>query len=182
MSKPTIAATPASPTRSPAQRPPPWRSRSPVKVVTTAPTRGTPAIRSPVRELVSLVSAFARSSQGSEISIAVKTRSAGQWRRSIRSSRLHAAIGSSSADAITVIATTSVTGLRSRTATRISRYGIPQITHIAANSSAPRRVIDPPLAGAGPSADALDDDLGDAGVRREAEAHPHDLGAVGRLD
>ena len=42
---------------------------------------------------------------------------------------------------------TSVPGSTSRTATRISRYGMPQITHIAANSAQLRRVIaDDPVA------------------------------------
>ena len=37
---------------------------------------------------------------------------------------------------------TSMAGLRSRTATRIRRYGMPQITHIDANRIQPCRVID----------------------------------------
>ena len=42
-----------------------------------------------------------------------------------------------------VRASTSIDGLTSSTATLISRYGTPQMTHIAANRIQPRAVIEP---------------------------------------
>ena len=70
-SSPTIAATPTMPTERPSQRRVPCRSRSPVSAATTAPTSGTAAIRSPVSELESFVSAFASRNHGTATSIAV---------------------------------------------------------------------------------------------------------------
>ena len=64
-------------------------------------------------------------------------RAAGAARRGTRAN------GASSSAPIAVRPKTSVTGASSRTATRIIRYGTPQITHIAAKSSAPRRLIQP---------------------------------------
>jgi hypothetical protein len=136
-----MAATPRIPTSNPAQRRAPWRSRSPVRVVTTAPTRGTAAIKRPVRELVSRVSACESRSHGTAISMMVKASSGRTRRARGRNSSRITAIGTSSTAAIPVRAKTSVTGVSSRTATRIRRYGMPQITHIAAKSSQPRRVI-----------------------------------------
>src|SRR4051812_7665324 len=124
----------------PSHRRPPSRSRSPVSVTIRAPTSGTAATRSPVNELDSFVSARASSTQGIATSIAVYASSGRQRGTSGRSSARYAAIGASSSAAIAVRKKTSVTGASSRTATRIIRYGMPQITHIAAKSTAPRRL------------------------------------------
>ena len=94
-------------------------------------------------ELVSFVSARARKNQGITISITAKTRIGNHRRASGRSSPRSAAIGSRSSAAISVRLKPSVTGWSSRTATRISRYGIPQITHMAAKSRSPRRLMRP---------------------------------------
>ena len=112
-----------------------------MSVVTTAPTSGTAAIRRPVNELVSSVSARARKNHGITISITAKMRIGSHRRASGRRSPRRAAIGSSTSAAIIVRLKPSVTGSSSRTATRIKRYGIPQITHIAAKSSSPRRQL-----------------------------------------
>jgi hypothetical protein len=45
-----------------------------------------------------------------------------------------------------VRASTSTAGLMSSTATLIRRYGMPQMTHIAANRSQPRRDIEARIA------------------------------------
>jgi hypothetical protein len=51
------------------------------------------------------------------------------------------AIGTRIRAAIAVRANTSVAGCSSSTATLINRYGMPQITHIAENSTQPRLLI-----------------------------------------
>jgi hypothetical protein len=94
-----------------------------------------------VRELVNRVSAFASRNHGTTISIAVKASSGADTRVSGLSCFRWAARGRRMRAAKAVRAPTSVAGERSRTATRIIRYGTPQITDIAANRSQPRRVI-----------------------------------------
>ena len=94
-------------------------------------------------ELEMRVSAEPRSTQGSAISIPANASSGRQCARRGRSSFRAAAIGSRSSDAIPVRASTSIAGLTSSTATLMSRYGIPQMTHIAANRTQPRPVIEP---------------------------------------
>ena len=81
-----------------------------------------------------------RSSQGIVTSITVKTSTPRHRGRIGRSSPRHAASGTRIRQASPVRRKTSVAGVSSRTATRMSRYGIPQITHIAPKSSQPRRV------------------------------------------
>ena len=136
--------TDASRRSSPAQRRAPCRSRSPVSVVTTAPTSGTAAIRSPVSELVSSVSARARKNHGITISITAKTsdrqpaaRERPQLSAHRRDRQQQRARRSRAAEAE-----------RDRARARARRRGsggtgIPQITHIAAKSSQPRRVMRP---------------------------------------
>jgi hypothetical protein len=101
------------------------------------------AIRRAVSELEIFVSAAPRRTHGRAISIAAKARSGSQCGNRGRSSRRASAIGSRIRAAIEVRASTSIDGLRSSTATLIRRYGIPQITHMAAKSTTPRR--DTPL-------------------------------------
>src|SRR5581483_5399121 len=55
-------------------------------------------------------------------------------------------MGTRSSAPMAVRRNTSATGVTSATATLMSRYGMPQITHIAANSSQPRRVMAPRVA------------------------------------
>ena len=107
------------------------------------PTSGTAAIKSAVSELEMRVSAEPRSTHGSAISIAANASTGRQCGRRTRSSRRAAAIGSRSSAAMPVRASTSIDGLTSSTATLISRYGTPQMTHIAANRIQPRAVIEP---------------------------------------
>ncbi len=111
-----------------------------VSAITVA-TSGTDASSSPVSELEIRVSAAASSTHGIAISIAAKARMGIQCGSNGRSSFRATAIGSRIAAAIPVRARTSTAGLMSSTATLIRRYGIPQITHMAANSSQPRRDI-----------------------------------------
>src|SRR5439155_2216347 len=119
----------------------PRRSRAPVVRVMKAPTSGTAATSRPVSELDSRVSALESRIHGTAISTAANTSSGNQRRKTGRISPLAAAIGSSRSAPMPVRAKTSIAGLRSRTATLIRRYGIPQITHIAAKSARPRLVI-----------------------------------------
>ena len=107
------------------------------------PIKGVAAIRSAVSELEIRVSAEPRRTQGKAISIAANTTTVRQCRRTGRSSFRIAATGSRSSAAIVVRASTSIAGLTSSTATLISRYGTPQITHIAEKRSQPRVVIEP---------------------------------------
>ena len=95
---------------------------------------------SAVNELEMCCSAVPSKTHGIAISIAANTSSGTQWPFNGRSSPRAAAMGNSSAAAIVVRPSTSTAGLRSRTATRIRRYGMPQITDIAANRSSPRLV------------------------------------------
>ena len=118
----------------------PSRSRSPVVRAITAPTSGTAAMSSAVNELEMCCSAVPSKTHGIAISIAANTSSGTQWPFNGRSSPRAAAMGNSSSAAIVVRPSTSTAGLRSRTATRIRRYGMPQITDIAANRSSPRLV------------------------------------------
>ena len=93
-------------------------------------------------ELEMRVSAQPRSTHGSAISTAANTATTRRRRSTGRSWSRIAATGSRSSAATDVRARTSIAGLTSSTATLIRRYGIPQITHIAAKSSHPRDVID----------------------------------------
>ena len=79
---------------------------------------------------------------GSAISIAANTTTIRHRRSTGRTSSRTAASGRSSRAAIDVRASTSIDGLTSSTATLMRRYGVPQITHIAAKRSQPREVID----------------------------------------
>ena len=92
-------------------------------------------------ELVSRISALASRNHGTTISIAVNATNGTHTSVSRRSSFWRAASGRSSTAASAVRAPTSVAGESSRTATRIIRYGTPQMTDIAANRIQPRRVI-----------------------------------------
>ena len=97
--------------------------------------------QSPTASSTASDSALASSRPGECSSIAAKTTIGTPVRRARpRSSPRQAAIGSSRSAAIAVRPNTSTAGVTSRTATRISRYGIAQMTHIAPNSSHPRRV------------------------------------------
>ena len=74
------------------------------------------------------------------ISTAVHARTHRQCPRRLDSVPRQNATGMSSTAPIAVRENTTVVGLRSRTATRIRRYGRPQITHIDPKRTQPRRV------------------------------------------
>ena len=103
------------------------------------PTSGTAATSSPASELDSLVSARESNSHGRATSTRVNSRSGPHRENAGMSAPRCQAIGSKIAAPIPVRAKTRAVGGTSRTATRISKYGIPQITHIAANSNQLRR-------------------------------------------
>ena len=106
----------------------------------STPNNGTAATSKPASALDKCCSALVSNHHGNATSIAVYASSGRQCATSGRSSRRRAASGTSRSAASPVRRKTSSTGASSRTATRIIRYGMPQITHIAAKSSAPRRL------------------------------------------
>ena len=103
-------------------------------------TRGTAATSSPDRELGSRSSAVDSRTHGMASSTTVYTTSGRQRASTGRSSPRTSAIGTRMEAPMAVRKNTSVAGVSSRTATLISRYGRPQITHIAAKSIVPRRL------------------------------------------
>ena len=107
----------------------------------TVPTSGTPATRRPASELVTCCSAQPRSTHGPAISASAKATTHGQRRSVGRRSTRAIASGRSTAAPTVVRANTSTGGDTSATATRISRYGMPQITAMAANTANARRLI-----------------------------------------
>ncbi len=122
------AGFPAAPARPSAPRPPRRRAAPPRSAARSASsTASSPPSRAGTTEARprSRCRARARASAG-----------AGREAPSARARRAR-----SSKAAIPVRRKTSVTGASSRTATRIIRYGIPQITHMAANSRTPRRLM-----------------------------------------
>ena len=139
MSRPTRAATPANPTKSPVSRRASKWSATPSARYATAPMRGTVAISRPASELEMRCSAWASSSHGTHSSTAVYRSTHGQLRSMRRSSPLRSANGRSRSAAGAVRSRTSAAGGSSRTAMRMNRYGMPQITHSAMNSSQPLR-------------------------------------------
>ena len=141
MSSPTSAATPANPIKRPSTRRRSSRS-SPSAVTNTAAISGTTAINSPVVDEFSRVSAMPRNSHGPTISTAVYTSSTRQRRKAGPSSRRNNANGNNSSAPSVVRAPATTTGLRSVTATRIIRYGTPQMMLRAMNNTQPRRVTE----------------------------------------
>jgi hypothetical protein len=116
------------------------RADARVAAASATPTKGVAAISSAASELETRRSALERRIHGIAISIIANARSGAQRRSTGTSSSRAAASGSSGSAAAPERTKTSIAGDTSRTATRIRRYGIPQITHIAPKSSHPRRV------------------------------------------
>ena len=112
----------------------------------TTPTSGTDATSRPASELDSRRSASESRSHGIASSATVNSTMGRQrGRRARRLTPERSTKGRSTAAPIAVRRKTRVAGVSSRTATLMSRYGIPQITHSARNNSQPRRVTPPPL-------------------------------------
>ena len=139
-SNPTRAATPPNPIASPTTRRRENRS-CPVTVSSTAANNGTIATSSPAVELVSRVSAWPRSHHGPMISTAEYSSSPRQRRNTGARARRCSAIGRSSKAPRNVRPKATTTGSNTSTATRISRYGMPQSRESAAKSTQPRRLI-----------------------------------------
>src|SRR5437899_5411392 len=108
-----------------------------------APTNGTAATSRPVSELDKWRSASVSRYHGTASSMTAKAMTHRQRSRTGRMAPARAANGSRTAAPISVRPDTTTAGSRCRAATRMNRYGIPQITDIAANSRAPRRVTGP---------------------------------------
>ena len=85
-------------------------------------------------------SALESSSHGAATSTAAKARSGTHLRRAARSPSRDRANGRRISAATPVRKNTNVGGESSPTAIRMKRYGMPQITHMAANSNRPRRL------------------------------------------
>ena len=122
---------------------------SPSSRVTTAPTIGTVASRSPASPLEIRSSAWVSSSHGPAISSSANTSTQGHARRAGPSTRERSAIGSSTRAPTAVRASTTVAGSSWSTAILMKRYGVPQMTPIAANSAHADPVMCPvPVIGA----------------------------------
>ncbi len=99
----------------------PRRSAPPVPSAIALPTSGTPAMRSPARELEMCCSADARSTQGPAISTAAKATTQRQRASTGRRSTRRRAIGNRIAAPIKVRPKTSVAGVISPTAIRMKK-------------------------------------------------------------
>ena len=136
-SPPTIARTPASPTSRPSTPVRPRRSVPPVATANTVPISGVLAMRSPVSELERRCSAEPRRTHGIAISIAANAATQRQWTSTARRSIRRSATGSRIAVAISVRRNTSTGGEISATATRMNRYGMPQMIAIESEQDQP---------------------------------------------
>ena len=136
-----MAATPTSPNASPPIPSGPIPSLFPKRGAIRIPSSGTQETRSPASELEMDCSALERKSQGPPISAAANTSRGIHFLPMPRRPPRASAIGSTMRAPTAVRANTSTNGDISFTATRIRRYGIPQITHMAANSKAALRVM-----------------------------------------
>ena len=139
-SGPASTATPASPMIRPVQRTSVSRSDPPVNRASTAPMIGTAATSRPLVELARCFSALESNANGPMISTTANATSQRQWPRSAPSSRRRSATGSSSREPSATRTNTSTGTETPPSATLISRYGIPQMRLIAANSTQPRRL------------------------------------------
>src|SRR5438132_4909893 len=139
-SSPRSATTPANPTPRPASRRVPSGSCAPVRRERRAPRSGTEATSRPDRVLLMRRSASESSHQGRATSTRVKRRIDRQRGRSARRLPFFITAGSSSNAPRAVRRKTRLAGVNSRTATLMSRYGMPQITDSARKSNQPLRV------------------------------------------
>ena len=108
------------------------------------PTNGTAATRRPASELEIRCSAVDTISQGIPISRAVNAISGAQRAAKPRSSPRASAIGIRISAPPATLANTRPTGGSSVTAMRMNRYGMPQMTHMAANRSRALRDMNRP--------------------------------------
>ena len=107
----------------------------------TAPTIGTVAMINPVSPDARCCSAMASRIHGIAISRIANANTGRHRRKAGLIASLRCASTSSTIAAIDVRPNTTIAGSSWRTATRMSKYGIPQMNDIATNNTHPRFVI-----------------------------------------
>src|SRR5580658_1177721 len=141
-SKPTSTPAPTRPMASPRMRRQPWCSPVPVSTPMTTPMSGTVDTSRPESELEMCNSASERSTHGIPISMTVyATIHPQRPSNGPTLTRRLRAIGTRSTAPSANRTNTRSTGPKPRSATLMSRYGIPQITHIATKRTSPRLLM-----------------------------------------
>src|SRR5215213_1226819 len=136
---PSRATTPPKPRSSPTSRSPAGRSAGDSRVEISATISGMLEIRMAASDEATCCSPVAMSTNGSATSQAAYARTAGQWPLSPRSEPRRQAAGSSSiAPRATRDQATNPGGTPASTATLMKKYGTPQTTETAPNSSQAR--------------------------------------------
>src|SRR5829696_2998634 len=161
-SMPTSATTPPRPISSPTSRMPDARSAASNRIASSATTSGTVAMTMAATDEDTRCSPAASSGNGIAISTAANSASQRQRPRSVASRPACAASASRiTAPSASRDQATNAGGTPSSTATLIRRYGMPQMTDMAAKAAHPRG-----LTGSGPRPRRQRDQL-DARVERE---------------